>query len=61
MAGLALCCFRLGRYEESARHYARAEALDPEDPGYAVRRRLAEARAHRVSAPAFAAVPVARV
>jgi tetratricopeptide (TPR) repeat protein len=60
-AGLALCCFRLGRYEESARHYARAEALDPEDLGYAVRRRLAEARAHRVSAPAFAVVPVARV
>ena len=60
MAGLALCCFRLGKYEESARHYARAEALDPRDPGHAVRRRLAEARAHRVSAPAFADVPVAR-
>ena len=60
IAGLALCCFRLGRYEESARHYARAEALDPQDPGHAVRRRLAEARAHWVSAPGFAAVPVAR-
>ena len=59
-AGLALCCFRLGRYEDSARHYARAEALDPRDPGHALRRRLAEARAHRVSAPAFAVAPVAR-
>jgi tetratricopeptide (TPR) repeat protein len=43
-AGLALCCFRLGRFQESARHYARAEALAPHDPAHRVRRRLAEAR-----------------
>lgn len=53
-ASLALCWFRLGQYEESARQYARAEALAPEDPSHAVRRRLAEARARR----AMAAAPV---
>jgi tetratricopeptide (TPR) repeat protein len=58
VAGLALCCFRLGRYEESARHYARAEALAPEDPGHGVRRRLAEARARR-AAPSAAGTSVA--
>jgi tetratricopeptide (TPR) repeat protein len=60
IAGLGLCCFRLGRYGESARHYARAEALAPEDPGHAVRRRLAEARARRASAAGMAAAAVAR-
>src|SRR5262249_15114896 len=55
VAGLALCCFRLGRYEESARHYARAEAFEPEDPGHTVRRRLAEARARRVNGSGMAA------
>ena len=60
IAGLALACFRLGRYEESARHYARAEALEPGDPGHAVRRRLAEARARRATAPGLAGVAAAR-
>ena len=41
---LALCHFRLGRYPESARYYARAEAAGPERPGIGVKRRLAEAR-----------------
>jgi tetratricopeptide (TPR) repeat protein len=48
---LALCYFRLGRYRESARFYARAEAASPDLPGISVKRRLAEARA--------AAVPLA--
>jgi hypothetical protein len=55
ITGLALCCFRLGRYEESARYYARAERLAPDD-GHDVRRRLADARASRVIAPAPAAL-----
>src|SRR5262249_47545087 len=59
VAGLALCCFRLGRYEESVRHYARAEALEPEDPGHAVRRRLAEARARQASGSGIRAVAAA--
>jgi hypothetical protein len=45
VAALALCCFRLGAYAASARHYARAEALAPDDPGFRARRLLAEARA----------------
>jgi tetratricopeptide (TPR) repeat protein len=42
---LGLCHFRLGRYAESARWYARAEASLPGDLRYDVKRRLAEARA----------------
>ena len=59
VASRACCCFRLGRYEESARHYARAEALASEDPGHAVRRRLAEARARRAEAPVLATLGAA--
>ena len=43
---LGLCCFRLGRFAESARHYARAEALAPADVEYRAKRQLAEARLH---------------
>jgi tetratricopeptide (TPR) repeat protein len=42
---LGLCCFRLGRFAESARYYARAEALAPDDGEYRAKRQLAEARA----------------
>lgn len=42
---LGLCCFRLGRFAESAEYYRRAEALAADGAAYRVRRRLAEARA----------------
>lgn len=42
---LGLCCFRLGRFAESAEHYRRAEALSADGAAYRARRRLAEARA----------------
>lgn len=45
---LGLCYFRLGRFRESARFYALAEAGDPANPAYRVKRLLAEARAHRL-------------
>jgi glycosyltransferase involved in cell wall biosynthesis len=41
---LGLCCFRLGRFAESARHYAGAEAAAPDRVEYRTKRRLAEAR-----------------
>ncbi len=41
---LGLCYFKLGRYAESARHYAAAEAADPTIER-TTKRRLAEARA----------------
>lgn len=41
---LGLCCFRLGRFADSAAYYARAEALGENRAEYAVKRRLAEAR-----------------
>jgi tetratricopeptide (TPR) repeat protein len=41
----ALALFRAGRYAEAALAYGAAEALAPENPGHAVRRRLAAARA----------------
>lgn len=44
-AGMGLCAFRLGRFADSARCYARAEALAPADLGIRSRRQLAEARA----------------
>jgi glycosyltransferase involved in cell wall biosynthesis len=44
-AGLGLCAFRLGIYDQSAAHYARAEALAPGDLGIRARRALAEGRA----------------
>ena len=47
---LALCCFRLGRFAESAAYYARAAAEAPEDPGHRVKQHLAEARAARAAA-----------
>lgn len=42
---LALCCFRLGRFEESAAYYGRAAAAAPDDPAHRVKQRLALARA----------------
>jgi hypothetical protein len=44
---LGLCCFRLWRFAESARYYARAETLAPDDGEYRAKRQLAEARAGR--------------
>ena len=46
---LGLCCFRLGRFAESARYYARAEWLTPDGGEYRAKRQLAEARALRES------------
>jgi tetratricopeptide (TPR) repeat protein len=47
---LALCCFRLGRFAESASYYARAAAAAPDDPAHRVKRQLALARAARAQA-----------
>jgi tetratricopeptide (TPR) repeat protein len=49
---LGLCCFRLGRFRDSARYYALAEAGDPGEPAYRARRLLAEARAGQTADPA---------
>ena len=46
-AAAALCAFRLGRYDESAARYARAEALAPDHAEFRVKRQLAEARARQ--------------
>ena len=43
-AAAGLCAFRLGRYEDSAQHYARAEALAPDRVEFRLKRQLAEAR-----------------
>jgi tetratricopeptide (TPR) repeat protein len=44
---LALCHFRLGRYGDSARYWALAESVEPENPVHHVKRRLAMARLAR--------------
>jgi tetratricopeptide (TPR) repeat protein len=44
-AALGLCAFRLGRFAESAAHYARAEALAPDSLEFRAKRMLAEIRA----------------
>ena len=44
-AALGLCTFKLGRYAESAQHYARAEALDPDSVEIRSKRMLAEIKA----------------
>ncbi|MGH8851764.1 MAG: glycosyltransferase [Casimicrobiaceae bacterium] len=44
-AALGLCAFRLGRFAESAGHYARAEALAPDELAFRAKRALAESRA----------------
>jgi hypothetical protein len=44
-AALGLCAFRLGRFTESAVHYARAEALAPGDAAIRAKRMFAAARA----------------
>ena len=44
-AALGLCAFRLARFAESAVHYARAEALAPDDLAIRRKRQLAQARA----------------
>ena len=46
---LGLCYFRLGRFRDSARFYALAEAGDPANPAHRVKRLLAEARARGAS------------
>jgi len=43
-AALGFCAFRLGRFADSAAHYARAEALAPGDLAIRTRRMLAAAR-----------------
>lgn len=44
-AALGLCAFRLGRYDDSAAQYARAEALAPGNMEIRTKRMLAEVRA----------------
>jgi tetratricopeptide (TPR) repeat protein len=44
-AALGLCAFRLGRFAESAAHYAKAEALSPDDAAIRTKRMFAEAKA----------------
>jgi len=43
-AALGLCAFRLGRFAESAAHYARAEALAPGNAAIRAKRMFAEAK-----------------
>ena len=45
LAALGLCAFRLGRFAESAAHYARAEALAPDNEAIRTKRMFAEAKA----------------
>jgi tetratricopeptide (TPR) repeat protein len=47
-AALGLCAFRLGRFAASAAHYARAEAMAPDDAAIRVKRMFAAARASSV-------------
>ena len=47
---LGLCCFRLGRFEDSARYYASAEAAAEDAAPYRARRWLGEARLWRAAA-----------
>jgi len=49
-AALGLCAFRLGRFAESAGHYARAEALTPGNLEFRAKRMLAEIRARSPAA-----------
>ncbi|HKN11213.1 MAG TPA: glycosyltransferase [Pseudomonadota bacterium] len=44
-AALGLCAFHLRRYAESAAHYARAEAIAPNDAGFRAKRMFAAAKA----------------
>jgi len=44
-AALGLCAFRLGRFAESVAHYARAEALAPDDLEIRAKRAVAQNRA----------------
>ena len=44
-ASLGLVHFRTGRFAEAAAAYAAAERLEPDNAEWAVKRRLAEARA----------------
>jgi tetratricopeptide (TPR) repeat protein len=47
-AALGLCAFRLGRYADSAAHYARAEAMAPDNAAIRTKRLFALARATSV-------------
>jgi glycosyltransferase involved in cell wall biosynthesis len=44
-AAMGLCAFRLGRFAESAEHYARAQQLAPQDEAIKRKRQLAEIKA----------------
>jgi tetratricopeptide (TPR) repeat protein len=44
-AALGLCAFHLGRYAEAAAHYARAEAIAPDDAAIRTKRQFAAAKA----------------
>jgi tetratricopeptide (TPR) repeat protein len=46
-AALGLCAFRLGRFAESAGHYARAEALAPDDRAIRTKRLFTETKARQ--------------
>jgi tetratricopeptide (TPR) repeat protein len=50
-AALGLCAFRLGRYAESAAHYARAQALVPDDIEIRSKHAVAAMRAGAVPTP----------
>ena len=46
-AALGLCTFRLGRFAESAAHYARAEGIAPGNLEFRAKRAVAENQAKR--------------
>jgi glycosyltransferase involved in cell wall biosynthesis len=47
-AALGTCAFHLGRYADSAAHYARAEAIAPDDPAIRAKRMFTAAKAGSV-------------
>ena len=47
-AALGMCAFHLGRYADSAAHYARAEFIAPDDPAIRAKRMFAAAKAGSV-------------
>ncbi len=53
-AAVGLCAFRLGRFAESAAHYARAEALAPDNAAIRTKRLFVEGRAAQSSAASTA-------
>jgi tetratricopeptide (TPR) repeat protein len=49
--GRAFALFKAGRYSEAADAYHAAAVLAPSNPAYAVKRKLAQARARQATAP----------